>query len=83
LKDRVRSKKGHLSNVDCGQFLADIASPRLKHIYLGHLSEENNRPLLAMDTVMRILESRMIKVGAKLSLRLAERDVPSVVVELG
>lgn len=82
LKNRVRGKKGHLSNVACGEFLAEIVSPRLKYIYLGHLSEENNRPLLAIDTVARILEGRKIKVGSELKLRLAERDMPSVVVEL-
>jgi len=83
LKDRVRSNKGHLSNVSCGEFLAQIISPRLKYIYLGHLSEENNSPLLAIDTVVRILESRKIKVGSGTKLRLAERDVPSAAVELG
>jgi len=78
LKERVRGKKGHLSNVCCGEFLAEIVSPRLKHIYLGHLSEENNRPLLAMDTVARILENRKIRVGVDVKLILAERDIPSI-----
>ena len=82
LKDRVRSKKGHLSNVSCAEFLAEAFTPKLKYVYLGHLSEENNRPLLAIDTVLRVLESRKIKVGVELKLRLAERDMPSMAVEL-
>jgi len=82
LKDRVRGKMGHLSNVSCAEFLAEAFTPKLKYVYLGHLSEENNRPLLAIDTVLRVLESRKIKVGVELKLRLAERDMPSMAVEL-
>jgi len=29
-----------------------------RKVYLAHLSEENNRPVLARDTVTRILASR-------------------------
>ena len=50
LKQRILSKKGHLSNNDCGEFLAMRASKGTK-IILGHLSEENNTPEVALNTV--------------------------------
>jgi len=55
LKDRIKGSRGHLSNVAAGALLAEIASPALEHVYLGHLSEENNRPLLALHTVQEVL----------------------------
>lgn len=44
LKQRIRSNFGHLSNDQACGLLATGASSRLKHLILGHLSEENNRP---------------------------------------
>ena len=80
LKKRILGEKGHLSNVSCGQTLTALAH-RLKHIYLGHLSAENNDPLLAFETVRDILESASIPVnspcGAGLNLYLADRHVCS------
>ncbi len=57
LKLRVAGSKGHLSNVSAGQLLSEVMTERLKYIYLGHLSEENNRPLIALDTVQTILSA--------------------------
>jgi phosphoribosyl 1,2-cyclic phosphodiesterase len=57
LKRRVLSAKGHLSNADCGAFLAralrDATAGRT--IWLGHLSATNNRPELAVRTVKSAL----------------------------
>jgi len=79
LKDRVMSPRGHLSNVAAGALLAEIVSDSCQHIFLGHLSEENNRPMIALDTVQNILEANDIKVR---SLAVAERHEPSEMVEL-
>ena len=46
LKDRIISPNGHLSNKECGQVLAENMSEQLKHVWLCHLSEENNHPEL-------------------------------------
>jgi len=74
LKKRILGDHGHLSNVNCGKLLAEIMCGRLKHIYLGHLSEDNNRPALAYETVFNILEARGVKIGGEKSLYLAERS---------
>ena len=51
LKTRILSSDGHLSNELAGQLLARIYSPRLKHVLLGHISEHNNYPQLALEAV--------------------------------
>lgn len=54
LKNRIKGMKGHLSNDDCGtliQKLSQQSKIKAKKIYLGHLSEENNSPSAAIETV--------------------------------
>lgn len=51
LKQRIMGNRGHLSNVKCGELLSEIMHPDLKGIILAHISEENNTPELAFDTV--------------------------------
>lgn len=50
LKERILSKHGHLSNNDCGEFLARTAQKGTK-IILAHLSKDNNSPSMALKTV--------------------------------
>ena len=55
LKQRILSTRGHLSNESAGWLLANL--PRLpENIILAHLSQENNLPRLALDTVRNILD---------------------------
>jgi phosphoribosyl 1,2-cyclic phosphodiesterase len=79
LKERVKGLKGHLSNVEAGRLLAEIAPGTLRHVYLGHLSEENNRPLIALDTVSSILAANN---AGGFVLRVAQRGGLSEAVEL-
>ena len=51
LQDRIRCGTGHLSNSQCGATLVENYTERLKHIWLCHLSEENNHPELAVGCV--------------------------------
>ena len=78
LKERVKSSRGHLSNVAAGQLIAEIAWDGLKHVVLGHLSEENNAPMLAYDTVGRILDAHQINV----KLKIADRYYPGELIEI-
>lgn len=53
LKRRIRSEHGHLSNEQAAQFAVGLGSlPR--HLLLGHLSDDNNRPELASASFSRI-----------------------------
>ena len=47
LKQRVASSLGHLSNNQAFELIRDHAGPELVHVFLSHLSGENNRPELA------------------------------------
>lgn len=80
LKERVLGARGHLSNVSAGTLLADMAWEGLHYAFLGHLSEENNRPLIALDTVQNILEGRKVFIK---NLVIADRHGPGEMVELG
>ena len=56
LKARIASNVGHLSNTQAAMIAMEHASPRLKHIVLAHISENNNTPelaLLAFDQAIR------------------------------
>jgi phosphoribosyl 1,2-cyclic phosphodiesterase len=82
LKKRILSGSGHLSNADCGQALAENMTEQLRHVWLCHLSEENNHPELARKTVETILRSYGIIPGKDLELEILRRTMPSGVYEL-
>ena len=48
LKNRIRGKHGHLSNRDAASLIKNAGS-RLQIASVGHLSQENNTPELAME----------------------------------
>ncbi|MCL1843091.1 MAG: MBL fold metallo-hydrolase [Defluviitaleaceae bacterium] len=77
LKTRVAGNRGHLSNAQAGKLLADVVVPGKTHVFLAHLSEENNTPMLAFDTVRRVLDGNNITVG---HLEVAERNIPGEMV---
>lgn len=69
LKERIKSKHGHLSNSDAGKLLTEIVDKKRTEIFLAHLSQENNRPTLALQTVSDILanEDKLDKVSIYLA----------------
>ncbi|MBQ3421251.1 MAG: hypothetical protein IJH34_06200 [Romboutsia sp.] len=58
LRRRIYSDKGHLSNVDSAKYLADFIGDKTKCIMLAHLSEENNKPDIAYNTLVDKLNER-------------------------
>ncbi len=50
LKARIRGSGGHLSNVEAAQLLSQATGSRLQWACIGHLSEHNNCPELALRT---------------------------------
>ncbi|MEI8354947.1 MAG: MBL fold metallo-hydrolase [Deltaproteobacteria bacterium] len=55
LKQRIKSRHGHLSNNETAQLLSEIVHDRLEGIFLAHLSEVNNDPAIASDTINKTL----------------------------
>ncbi|MBR5988733.1 MAG: MBL fold metallo-hydrolase [Prevotella sp.] len=82
LKKRILSGSGHLSNTDCGHALAENITEGLRHVWLCHLSEENNHPELARKTVETILRSYGIIPGKDINLEVLRRKTPTGIYEL-
>jgi phosphoribosyl 1,2-cyclic phosphodiesterase len=75
LKQRVKSRLGHLSNDMVAEYLAKGFDGKARHVILGHLSEKNNLPELALLSARRALEerSRLASVQTKLEIGLPDR----------
>ena len=82
LKDRITGGNGHLNNKLCGEAIAQNMKETLQHVWLCHLSEENNHPELARKTVESILRSYGIIIGKTLQLDVLKRTMPTGVFEL-
>ena len=57
LKRRILSPQGHLSNEACAAFAVELVANGCTSMLLAHLSEENNYPALALQTVQDMLQS--------------------------
>lgn len=57
LKQRILGKRGHLSNQDASDALCVLGEKGCKSAFLGHISRENNTPLLALETAKQALLS--------------------------
>jgi len=55
LKRRIAGPRGHLSNEEAAELVRRFATPRLKKIFLAHLSGECNEPTLALEAVRAAL----------------------------
>jgi phosphoribosyl 1,2-cyclic phosphodiesterase len=66
LQRRIRGPSGHLSNQEAADLLCGPSRRRLKWACLGHLSEQNNEPCLALRTHRET-------IGPRFSLHVASR----------
>ena len=82
LKQRILSDIGHLSNANAGKILAEMATSKLKHVFLGHLSHENNRPELAYKTVENFLYENRLHVGKDFHMEIARRKEVSRLIQM-
>ncbi len=56
LKQRILGDEGHLSNIDCSNYLSKFIGDKTKDIILIHLSEDNNTKEKALDTLNGVLK---------------------------
>jgi len=61
LKQRIAGRQGHLSNAHAAQMVAEIATPALRQVFLCHISQECNRPELALKEVKSYLARHGLK----------------------
>ncbi len=83
LKMRIWGDEGHLSNEACGQLLSEIISDKMQYIILGHLSNDNNYPELAFETVRNELMFNDIDLNDMgIEIKVAKRDCPSCNIKI-
>ena len=58
LKQRIKSRNGHLSNQESCELLTEIKHEGLCHVILAHLSETNNTPEKALQAVGQAMGSQ-------------------------
>ncbi|NLP35885.1 MAG: MBL fold metallo-hydrolase [Clostridiales bacterium] len=79
LKQRILGDRGHLSNDSCADLISKLFSKNLKHIFLAHLSKENNYEELAYETVCYELANRGLNFSES-NLSVAHREKTSELV---
>lgn len=75
LKQRIRSNRGHLSNEDAGWLLSNVIENKNVNVLLAHLSQENNTPQAALQTVADILKKTGKLHKVKLQVALQEKTI--------
>ena len=76
LKKRISGGLGHISNYEAGLLVLEHATPRLKHVFLSHLSENNNDPELAYTTFTALLRQRKdLEIKAIMTSRHAATEI--------
>ncbi len=58
-KTRVLSRQGHLSNSAATKVLKEVYHSDLNHLYLAHLSEECNNPIIARETFLNYCQEEI------------------------
>lgn len=82
LKRRIMSPTGHLSNDAAADALMDVLGLRTKHIYLGHLSQENNQKELAQLTVSGKMRQNGLPVNHDFYLHDTDPNLATNLIEL-
>lgn len=60
VKQRVMSRRGHLSNDVAADFIRNDLDTRVSTLVLGHISEHNNHPELVRNLALRALHGRTL-----------------------
>jgi len=80
VKQRILSRHGHLSNEAAAAVVEQIVTEEMRHVYLGHLSRDCNRPELAHRIVSELLQ----KIGANhVRVESTSQDLPSPTLAFG
>jgi phosphoribosyl 1,2-cyclic phosphodiesterase len=83
LKNRVLGRKGHLSNRAISSFLVNDFDGCASHLFLAHLSQQNNDPELALSCAESGLEKRISQgKPCDLHIHLTHQNKPSIVLNL-
>jgi phosphoribosyl 1,2-cyclic phosphodiesterase len=79
-KQRISGRHGHLSNEQAADLIQSIAHPSLRHVVLGHLSDDCNDP----KTAKRKISSALSQAGfPTVAVHCAQRHAPTPWIEIG
>ncbi|NLD45966.1 MAG: MBL fold metallo-hydrolase [Clostridiaceae bacterium] len=84
LKERILSERGHLSNEAAGHIITSLmkAHDKTRCVLLAHLSQDNNFPEMAEQTVCNILEENNYYNGQDIYVKTINRNEISMVYEI-
>lgn len=74
LKRRILGRNGHLNNEDCARALLRLVKAGTRAVFLSHLSQDNNLPELAYNTVCGALHEAGYDVGTDIRVSVSRRD---------
>lgn len=80
LKARIEAAQGHLDNVASAEFVASCWSPALSHVFLCHLSHDNNRPEIASNAYRQAFGTKHPELTIGDGLRENLSDVQVIVL---
>ncbi|MDA3839446.1 MAG: MBL fold metallo-hydrolase [Candidatus Delongbacteria bacterium] len=69
LKQRISGIKGHLSNSDASNLLLSADRSNLKNVILAHLSDENNDPRLAYESMLCTVDENDLDMNVHVALQ--------------
>ena len=72
LKQRIFSRRGHLSNPDSAVFAARLCQNGTKSLMLAHLSQENNTPDTALDECLSAVADDRVHITVASPVQITE-----------
>jgi phosphoribosyl 1,2-cyclic phosphodiesterase len=79
LKQRIKSRHGHISNTESVGLLESLLHDGLEGVFLAHLSEVNNDPELPRRAAEKLLQSQNV---CNPDLFIGNQYIPSAVMEI-
>lgn len=79
LRQRILGDKGHISNYDCARYLSEFLGEKTEYIVLAHLSQENNTPELAYNTLIEKLKEEEKEAQ---NIIIAKQDEETEVIQI-
>ncbi|MBQ1263547.1 MAG: MBL fold metallo-hydrolase [Oscillospiraceae bacterium] len=73
LRQRISGGCGHISNDDCAKTVAELVKGGNRRFLLAHLSEQNNTPEVAFESVKLALDCAGFEFGVDYELEVAPR----------
>lgn len=80
LKNRIRGKGGHLSNIECAEVIMKIAG-KPKAVYLSHISDESNSEEYALKFVKKYLKDHYTGNEKLPKIYIANRLTPTTIID--